>query len=410
MTVGEAPVEVSRRLGNVAEYYFSKKLKEIAAMREAGKDVISVAIGSPDMPPHVSVTDTLSETAKREDTHGYQPYNGTLALRAAFAAFYAKTYGVKLDPASQVLPLLGSKEGILHTTMAFTNPGDTVLVPNPGYAAYTSIARLLHVKPAAYNLTEATGWQPNLSELRHLITNSRTPEGGRAKILWVNYPHMPTGANPRCGLFDDLLQLCVSEGMLLVNDNPYSLVLPTDAAAPISMLRHRSTPAHHAHCLELNSLSKSHCMPGWRVGVAVGDAKLLQSVLQVKSNFDSGMFRGIQDAAAHALTEVPPAFFAGVNKEYAARRAAVFEMMRLLRCTFSEEQVGMFIWARVPDDWECVKTKLEDILQRSYVFITPGFIFGSNGDRYIRASLCCPQGKLQEAVRRVRKYTQQASL
>eukprot|EP01061_Rhynchopus_euleeides_P017513 TRINITY_DN2910_c1_g5_i1.p1 TRINITY_DN2910_c1_g5~~TRINITY_DN2910_c1_g5_i1.p1 ORF type:complete len:408 (+),score=124.11 TRINITY_DN2910_c1_g5_i1:225-1448(+) len=397
-----AKVRLSDRLSSVGEYYFSKKLQEIAEVRAAGNDVISLAIGSPDMPPANAVRSALARTAARDDTHGYQVHNGTPSLRAALAEFYKCRYGVTLDPACEVLPLLGSKEAILHITMAFTNPGDVVLAPNPGYGAYTNVAKLLHVTPVPYNLTEGTGWQPDVAEIEKLLEEA----GGRAKVLWVNYPHMPTGAEPREGLFEDLAGLCMRYGVLLVNDNPYSLVLPTDSSSPISMLpRVAAVPGARDFCLELNSLSKSHCMPGWRVGLAVGAAPLVKAVLQVKSNFDSGMFLAVQDAARCALTEVSSAFFYEVNAEYSARREVVFTLLRHLGCTFSRKQVGMFVWARAPDSWGCVRSHLDALFAATHVFITPGFIFGSNGERYVRVSLCCPISRLREASQRIKQYT-----
>eukprot|EP01063_Lacrimia_lanifica_P031275 TRINITY_DN5119_c0_g2_i1.p2 TRINITY_DN5119_c0_g2~~TRINITY_DN5119_c0_g2_i1.p2 ORF type:complete len:410 (+),score=126.14 TRINITY_DN5119_c0_g2_i1:61-1290(+) len=397
---GEAPIGVSAKLRQVKEYYFSRKLKEIAQLRAAGRDVVSLAIGSPDLPPHSTVVAALAAAAAEPDAHGYQPYNGTPALREAFAAFYKATYGVTVDPAKEVLPLLGSKEGILHITMAFADPGDVVLAPDPGYGAYTSIAELLGVHVAKYNLTPATRWRPDVAELEARVAAARA-QGRRVRILWANYPHMPTGTPGDAAGFAALLALCKRHGILLVNDNPYSLVLPR--GPPLSLLG-ACSGGDRDYCLELNSLSKSHSMPGWRVGCVVGRAEYIQAVLQVKSNFDSGMFKPVQAAAAAALTALPPGYVAGLNAEYERRRGVVFAILDALGCTYARGQVGMFVWARAPDAWRSVEEELDRILHQAEVFLTPGAIFGGNGARYVRASLCTPIPRLKEALRRVQKY------
>lgn len=383
----------ARRLDLVAEYYFSRKLKEVAALRESGRDVISLGVGSPDLPPHPSVARALSAAAAADDTHGYQPYSGVPRLRAAMAVWYQRTYGVRLDPAKEVLPLMGSKEGILHITMAFANPGDAVLVPDPGYATYAGVAKLLGVDAVRYDLTEEGGWAPDLASIE------RGGDVGRARIMWINYPHMPTGASAAPGLFARLVAWCKAHRILLVNDNPYSLVLPN--RPPESLL---STPGAREVALELNSLSKSHNMPGWRVGCVVGDAAYVSSVLQVKSNFDSGMFLGLQDAAAAALTEVPESWHVARNEEYARRRGVCHDILRALGCSFLPGQVGMFVWARAPAEWASVEGRLDNLLYGCGVFATPGQVFGTNGARYVRLSLCCPLPRLQEALQRIRGH------
>eukprot|EP01064_Diplonema_japonicum_P011900 TRINITY_DN19361_c0_g1_i1.p1 TRINITY_DN19361_c0_g1~~TRINITY_DN19361_c0_g1_i1.p1 ORF type:complete len:423 (+),score=99.53 TRINITY_DN19361_c0_g1_i1:59-1270(+) len=390
----------SDRLSDVKEYYFSRKLKEVASLRAQGRDIINLGIGSPDLAPHKDVVGALVDTAKGAANHGYQAYNGIPELRDGFSQFYKKIYKVELDKDKEVLPLMGSKEGILHITLAFANPQDAILAPNPGYAAYRSIAGLLNVTALPYNLTEATQWQPSLHEIKNLTTSyARDHPGKRVKILWVNYPHMPTGTEADIDTLCSLIQYCQKERILLVNDNPYSLVLPK--GEPVSILKLRGSKDT---CVELNSLSKSHNMPGWRVGVAVGKESFITSILQVKSNFDSGMFKGLQAAAAVALTSLPDNFHENLTAEYAARRTVVYDLLDTLSCTYSRNQVGLFVWARVPPTWTNVESKIDDILYKASVFITPGSIFGSNGEGYIRISLCCSTARLQEALARLQAY------
>eukprot|EP01060_Flectonema_neradi_P009865 TRINITY_DN17020_c0_g1_i1.p1 TRINITY_DN17020_c0_g1~~TRINITY_DN17020_c0_g1_i1.p1 ORF type:complete len:413 (+),score=68.59 TRINITY_DN17020_c0_g1_i1:35-1240(+) len=401
-------MELSTRLQDVKEYYFSRKLKEVAALRESGRDIISLAIGSPDLSPHESVISALSKTAAMSDSHGYQPYHGIDSLRTALSKFYKNTYDVDLSPKNQILPLMGSKEGILHLTMAFCNPTDAVLVPNPGYAAYSSIAKLLNVSCCNYNLTENRGWVPDISELQSLVDNyneTNANKKGRVKILWINYPNMPTGSSGSPQALSDLIQFSERNTIILVNDNPYSLVLPH--GSPLSIMSNTKSN----FVIELNSLSKSHCMAGWRIGCLVSrNADLVKAALQIKSNFDSGMFKGLQVAAATALTEVPKSFFERVNKEYEIRRHFVYQILTVLKCSFSRTQVGMFVWAKAPDSWSSVEDKLDNLLHSTGVFLTPGSVFGTNGARYVRASLCCPVPRLEEALHRLQKHFVPSSL
>ena len=401
-------MELSDRLKEVKEYYFSRKLKEVAALRESGKDIVSLAIGSPDLSPHESVLQALSSTSRRSDSHGYQPYHGIDELRSALSQFYKQTYGVILSSKTQILPLMGSKEGILHLTMALCNPTDGVLVPNPGYAAYSSVAKLLGVTSCFYNLVEGNNWLPNMVEMQELLdgyNNDNKIKNGRIKILWVNYPNMPTGAAGSAAAFEELIKFSERNNIVLVNDNPYSLILPE--GDPMSIMSNTTSNS----VIELNSLSKSHCMAGWRVGCLVSNNEnLVKSTLQIKSNFDSGMFKGLQVAAATALTEVPKSFFDSVNAEYFSRRQIVYEILSAMNCSYSRNQVGMFVWAKAPSTWDSIEDKLNDILHNAGVFITPGSVFGTNGSRYVRASLCCPIPRLEEGLRRIQKYFAPSSL
>ena len=377
------------RLSGVSEYYFSKKLKEVAQMNAEGKDVISLGIGSPDMPPSEETVATLCREAQNPNGHGYMPYVGIPELRQAFANWYKKWYQVELDAKSEIQPLIGSKEGILHVTLAFVNPGDQVLVPNPGYPTYTSLSRILGAEIVNYDLKEENGWMPDFDALEQM-------DMSRVKLMWTNYPNMPTGANATPELYEKLVSLARRKGIVIVNDNPYSFILNEK---PLSIL---SIPGAKDCCIEFNSMSKSHNMPGWRIGMLASNAEFVQWILKVKSNIDSGMYRAMQLAAATALQSEQD-WYDGNNRNYRNRRKIAGEIMDMLGCTYDEKQVGMFLWGKIPDKYSDVEELTERILHQARVFITPGFIFGSNGKRYIRISLCCKDDKLAEALRRIKE-------
>ena len=377
------------RLGGVKEYYFSRKLKEIAEMNANGADVISLGIGSPDMPPSEQTLDTLCQECRKPDAHGYQPYVGIPELRQGMAYFYKRWYDVELDPKTEIQPLIGSKEGILHVTLAFVNPGDKVLVPNPGYPTYTSLSRLLGAEIVNYDLDEANGWQPDFEALENMDLKG-------VKLMWTNYPNMPTGAVADIELYIRIVEFARRHGILVVNDNPYSLVLNEN---PVSILQ---VPGAKECCLEFNSMSKSQNMPGWRVGWVSGKAQFIQWILKVKSNVDSGMFRPLQQAAAQAFHNSDEWHSEYNVRLYRKRRVVAEEIMHTLGCTFDKSQVGMFLWGQIPDTYEDAEQLTERILHEARVFVTPGFIFGSRGRRYIRISLCAKEGKLKEALDRIK--------
>ena len=381
-------IQPANRLANVSEYYFSRKLKEVAQMNAEGKNVISLGIGSPDMPPSEETVQVLCEQAKRPDVHGYQPTVGIPELRKAMADWYKRWYHVDLDPATEIQPLIGSKEGILHVTLALVNPGDQVLVPNPGYPTYTSLNKILGSEIVNYNLCEDNHWQPDFDELEKMDLS-------RVKIMWTNYPNMPTGANATMELYEKLVNFARRHNIVIVNDNPYSFILNKK---PLSIL---NVPGAKECCIEFNSMSKSHNMPGWRIGMLASNADFVQWILKVKSNIDSGMFRAMQLAAATAL-EAGEEWYEGNNKNYRGRRRLAGEIMRELGCTYDESQVGMFLWGKIPDSCADVEELTERVLHEAREFITPGFIFGSNGKRYIRISLCCKDDKLAEALKRIK--------
>ena len=385
------------RLASVQEYYFSRKLKEVAQLNAEGKDIISLAIGSPDMPPSERTIEVLCEEARKANAHGYQPTIGIPELRTAMATFYQRWYGVTLDPASEIQPLIGSKEGILHVTLAFVNPGDTVLVPNPGYPTYTSLSKLLGANVVNYDLTEAGGWQPDFGQLEDIVL--RQPN---CKLLWTNYPHMPTGAPARRETYERLVAFAQKHGIIVVNDNPYSFIRPDQTPSPLlSILQ---VPGAKDCCIEFNSMSKSHNMPGWRVAMLATNAQFVQWILKVKTNVENGTFRAIQLAAAEALTNTSEEWHREMNAElYARRRSIAEEIMATLGCTFDPSQTGMFLWGRIPDSIDNVEDLTERVLHEARVFITPGFIFGSNGERYIRISLCAKEEKIQQALERIKK-------
>jgi aspartate/methionine/tyrosine aminotransferase len=379
------------RLASVSEYYFSRKLKEVAAMNAAGKDVISLGVGSPDMPPSEETVETLCTEAHNPTGHGYQPYVGIPELREAFARFYKRWYDVELDAKTEIQPLIGSKEGILHVTLAFVNPGDQVLVPNPGYPTYTSLSRLLGAEVVHYDLKEENGWMPDFDALERMDLS-------RVKLMWTNYPNMPTGANATMELYERLVDFARRKGIVIVNDNPYSFILNDH---PLSIL---SVEGAKECCIEFNSMSKSHNMPGWRIGMIAANATFISWILKVKSNIDSGMYRAMQLAAVKAL-DAEAHWYEGNNANYASRRKTAGEIMDALGCTYDKNQVGMFLWGRIPDHYADVEELTERVLHEARVFIVPGFIFGSNGSRYIRISLCAKNEQLAEALKRILQLT-----
>ena len=379
----------AERVNQVSEYYFSRKLKEIAEMKAAGKDVINLGIGSPDLPPSKETIDTLCRHAQRPDVHGYQPYVGIPELRQAFSEWYKEWYKVGLDPKTEVQPLIGSKEGVLHISMAFLNPGDGVLIPNPGYPTYMSVSKLVGARIVNYNLKKELGWYPDFEELE------KTDLEG-VKLMWVNYPNMPTGADASLGLFEKLVAFGRKHSILIVNDNPYSFILND---TPLSIL---SIPGAKEVCIELNSLSKSHNMPGWRIAMLASNAQFVQWVLKVKSNVDSGQFLPMQYAAVEAL-KAPKEWYGSMNDVYRRRRKRAEEIMQMLGCLVDKGQVGLFLWGKIPDGITSGEELSNKILYNSNIFITPGFIFGDLGDKYIRISLCCNEIILDKALERLRK-------
>lgn len=381
-------IQPADRLSLVSEYYFSRKLKEVAALNAQGMDIISLAIGSPDMPPSPQTIDKLCEVAKQPDAHGYQPTMGTPELRQAMAGFYNRWYGVQLNPQTEVLPLIGSKEGILHVTLAFVNPGDEVLVPNPGYPTYTSLSKLLGAKVVNYNLVEANGWQPDFDELEQMDLS-------KVKLMWTNYPNMPTGGNARRETYERLVDFAKKHHIVVVNDNPYSFILNEEHLSILQVEGAKDC------CVEFNSMSKSHNMPGWRVGLCATNAQFISWILKVKSNVDSGTFRGLQLAAATAYDNSDEWHQEANIDTYRRRRHYAEQIMETLHCSYDPHQVGMFLWGKIPDQYDDVEQLTEKVLHDARVFITPGFIFGSNGKRYIRISLCAKEEKLQEALTRI---------
>jgi aspartate/methionine/tyrosine aminotransferase len=383
-------IQPADRLSLVQEYYFSRKLKEVAQLNAEGKDIISLAIGSPDMPPSPQTIDKICEVAKLSNAHGYQMTAGIPEMREAMADFYKRWYNVDLDPKTEILPLIGSKEGILHVTLAFVNPGDEVLVPNPGYPTYTSLSKILGAKIVNYNLREDNGWQPDFEELEKMDLL-------HVKLMWTNYPNMPTGGNARMETYERLVKFAKDHGIVVVNDNPYSFILNEK---PISLLQ---VPGAKDCCIEFNSMSKTHNMPGWRVGMCLTNATFISWIMKIKSNVDSGTFRGIQLAAAEALRNSAEWHHEANIETYSRRRQYAEQIMDVLGCTYDPKQVGMFLWGKIPADIQNVEDLTEKVLYEARVFITPGFIFGSNGERYIRISLCAKEEKIKEALERIKK-------
>lgn len=376
------------RLESVKEYYFSKKLREVAGLIQAGKPILNMGIGSPDLPPHPSVVEALQEGLSHPKAHMYQSYQGLPALREAIAGFYYRNYNVVLSPSSDILPLMGSKEGIMHISLAFLNKGDQVLIPNPGYPTYSSVTQLVEATPVFYPLSDDNNWQPDFTALEALDTT-------KIKLMWLNYPNMPTGAKAQTETFKRLIQWAKDNQILLVNDNPYSFILNDN---PQSIL---SLPNAMEVCMELNSLSKSFNMAGWRVGILAGNEEHIQAVLKVKSNMDSGMFYGIQQGAIAALN-APSSWFHELNKVYKRRRVLVEELANLMDTTFDPNSVGMFVWAKLNDNSLSAEEYIDKILYEKDIFITPGTIFGSQGEGYIRFSLCVTEEQIQTAINRIK--------
>ncbi len=383
---GFAPAE---RIERVEEYYFSKKLREIAALNAAGRDIISLGVGGPDLPPHESIIDRLCTESRVPSNHSYQSYVGIVELREAMAAWYERIYGVEANPVNEILPLIGSKEGIMHITMAFINAGDGVLVPNPGYPTYSSVSKLAGAQIYNYELTQEGDWLPDFEALEKLPLE-------RIKLMWVNYPNMPTGRNGSRELYEKLVAFARKHSIVVVNDNPYSRILnPT----PMSIMQ---VEGAKECCIELNSLSKSHNMSGWRVGMLLSNRQFVEWILRVKSNVDSGMFKPLQLAATHALT-LSQEWNDELNSHYAARREVALKITNILGCTVDPKQVGLFLWGRIPESEVSAEALCDRVLDDARVFITPGFIFGSEGARYIRISLCSTVQKLEEALDRIQK-------
>ncbi len=386
------------RISAVSEYYFSRKLKEVARLNAEGRDIISLAIGSPDMPPSSATIQTLCENAQRPDAHGYQPTVGIPELRNAMAKFYKRWYDVDLDPATEIQPLIGSKEGILHVTLALCNPGDKVLVPNPGYPTYTSLSKILGQEIVNYDLLESNGWHPDFNQLEQMDLSG-------VKLMWTNYPNMPTGGRATRELYQQLVDFAQRHHIIIVNDNPYSFILNRDEHLSILQV-----PGAKECCIEFNSMSKSHNMPGWRVGMLATNSTFVQWILRIKSNIDSGTFRPLQLAAAQAYDNSDEWHTEANVATYASRRKIAEEIMTQLGCKFDPTQQGMFLWGKIPDNIANVEDLTERVLHEARVFITPGFIFGSNGDRYIRISLCAKDEKMQEALKRIKETLPQPSL
>jgi len=381
-------IKVASRLDGIEEYYFSHKLRQIDEMNKAGKQVINLGIGSPDLPPHPDVINTLQEEAAKPNQHGYQNYKGSPVLRNAISKWYQKWYNVELNPDTEILPLMGSKEGIMHICMTYINEGDIVLIPNPGYPTYKSAAKIAGANVQAYTLTKDHNWFPDFDDLEK-------SDLSKVKLMFVNYPQMPTGQLPTKNTFEKLIAFAKKHNILICHDNPYSFILNDK---PLSLL---SIDGAKDVVIELNSFSKSHNMAGWRIGMLCGAKERIQEVLRFKSNMDSGMFLPVQLAAAKAL-ELGQEWYDSVNSVYKARRKKVFEMLTLLDCSFDESQAGLFIWAEIPEKYKDGCELSDKVLNGSNVFITPGGIFGNAGDKYIRVSLCATEEKISEAINRIK--------
>lgn len=387
-------IGVSERLNGIGEYYFSSKLREIEALNKAGKQVINLGIGSPDMPPHPDVVKALHEEALKPNTHAYQSYKGSAILREAVAEFYKNWYGVLVDPLTEVLPLIGSKEGIMHICMTYLNQGDAVLVPNPGYPTYASAVKIAGGVVLPYSLDETNGWHPVISDWKKLVHTFRESGQGKVKLLFLNYPHMPTGQLPDKLLLEEIVAFARQEQILIIHDNPYSFILNDE---PMSLFEFDQAKEV---VVELNSLSKSHNMAGWRVGMIVAAEEQINAILRFKSNMDSGMFLPVQVAAAKAL-QLDKNWFNQVNAVYKQRKEQALRLLDLLGCTYADGQVGMFVWARIPSIFSSGFELSDAVLKKAGVFITPGGIFGDAGNNYVRVSLCSKQEVLAEAIQRI---------
>ncbi len=378
-------IQPAKRLDTVQEYYFSKKLREVRGLVAAGKPIINMGIGSPDLQPPAKVLEAISNSLVDATAHKYQSYQGLPELREAIATFYKNKFSVDANPENEVLPLMGSKEGIMHISMAFLNEGDKVLIPNPGYPTYTSVTKLVGAEPLFYNLDEASNWQPNFEELEQLDLSD-------VKIMWVNYPHMPTGTDATLQTFEKLIAFGKKHNILIINDNPYSFILNDN---PISILQVKGAKDI---ALELNSLSKTFNMAGWRVGMVLGNTTFINEILKVKSNMDSGMFYGIQKGAIEAL-KLSDSWFSEQNKIYEERRNLIWELADKLNATYSKNATGLFVWAKISDGKKSEEVT-DAVLYEKDIFITPGTIFGSQGEGYIRFSLCVTSEIIKEAISR----------
>ena len=381
-------IQVAKRLQHTEEYYFSKKLREIDEMNKAGAQVINLGIGSPDLPPHPDVIQELAAQAAQSNTHGYQNYKGAPALRQAMADWYTRYYAVTLNPNTEILPLIGSKEGIVHICMTYLQEGDEVLIPNPGYPAYTSAVRVTGATPVPYTLTQENNWLVDFDELEKLDLS-------KVKLMWINYPHMPTGALANKEFFEKVIAFGNKHNILICHDNPYSFIL-NDSPESIMSVEGAKDVA-----IELNSLSKSSNMAGWRIGMLVANEIRVGEILRFKSNMDSGMFLPMQLAAAKALS-LDKSWYTQLNKEYTVRRNKVFEIMDLLNCAYDLNQVGLFVWAKIPNSFTNSYELCDKILYDAKVFITPGGIFGSAGEQFIRISLCANNDTLEKAIARIK--------
>ena len=379
-------IKESNRLNSVKEYYFSKKLREVAKLIQSGKPIINMGIGSPDLFPSKSVIDTLKNSLKDQGAHKYQSYQGLLEFRKAISKFYLKFFNVQSNPVNEVLPLMGSKEGIMHISLAFLNPGDEVLIPNPGYPTYSSVTKLVEATPIFYDLSKENNWFPDLLDLEK-------KDLSRVKIMWINYPHMPTGSSATINQFKDLIDFSKKYKILLINDNPYSFILNNDFVSLLSIKNAKE------NCMELNSLSKAFNLSGWRVGMLLGSKENISSVLKVKSNMDSGMFYGIQKGAIQALN-LDNKWFDSLNVTYSKRRVLMWELASILKCEVDKSSKGLFVWAKLPVGINSSEQFINNILTEKNIFIAPGIIFGSNGEGYIRFSLCIEEEKIKEAIKR----------
>lgn len=384
------PIQPADRLNTVSEYYFSIKLKEVAEMNAQGKNVISLGIGSPDLPPSPQTIEELCRVAHQSDAHGYQPHVGVPQLRKAFADWYQRIYGVELDSAKEIQPLIGSKEGILHISLAFLNPGDGVLVPNPGYPTYSSVSKMIGANIVSYDLDENNNWQPDFEALEKKDLSN-------VKLMWINYPNMPTGAKATAGLFEKIVDFGKKHGIVIAHDNPYSLILNDN---PLSIMQ---VEGAKDICVELNSMSKSHNMPGWRLGMVASNPQFISWILKVLSNIESGIFKPMQMAAVAALSNSQEWHKENNIDLYKKRRRYAEEIMTTLGCTFDPDQAGMFLWGKIPADCEGSAALADKVLYNARVFLTPGFIFGDKGERYIRISLCCNEAMLEQALNRIKQ-------
>lgn len=379
-------IKTADRLTTIEEYYFSRKLREVRGLMAEGRPIINMGIGSPDLAPSIGVLQTMKEALSDNGAHQYQSYQGLPELRQAIASFYKDKFGVATDPQNEILPLMGSKEGIMHISMAFLNPGDEVLIPNPGYPTYQAVTKLVGGVPRTYDLLEENNWFPDLEKLAQ-------EDLSKVKLMWVSYPHMPTGAMATLNNLKQLIAFAKEHTILLINDNPYSFVLGTNPTSILEIAGAKEV------ALELNSLSKTFNMAGWRVGMVLGRQDHIEAILKVKSNMDSGMFYGIQRGAIAAL-QSGKAWFEELDAVYTSRRKLMFQLASLLECTYDTEAVGMFVWAKLPEGSVSSEEFIDDILYKKDIFIAPGTIFGSNGEGYIRFSLCVPEEKIKEAIAR----------